>query len=128
MTTGLGISFPCSPTQTWVMTFLSALGTPIARRFEIWIPGTIPGTMAFQSGTCEKTPGLPGDYEGMSVASGQGIVGQTFQTRIPAIIESTADEPAKLKSSLDAAGLSSAIAIPVLATDGQPKAVVAWYF
>ena len=35
---GVGIPYRTSVDQTWVMTFLSAQATPIAERFEIWIP------------------------------------------------------------------------------------------
>ena len=35
---GVGIPYKTSPEQTWVMTLLSARATPIAQRFEIWVP------------------------------------------------------------------------------------------
>ena len=35
---GLGIPYPHPTGQIWVVTFLSARTTPLARRFEIWIP------------------------------------------------------------------------------------------
>lgn len=36
LTTGLGLPIPAPSGQTHVLTLLTALGTPIARRFEIW--------------------------------------------------------------------------------------------
>ena len=35
-TTGLGLPIPVPGGETYVLTLLSARGTPIARRFEIW--------------------------------------------------------------------------------------------
>ncbi|MGY4453664.1 hypothetical protein ACVWZR_008324 [Bradyrhizobium sp. i1.3.1] len=39
---GVGVPYRTGTDQTWVLTFLSAQATPIARRFEIWVPGRGP--------------------------------------------------------------------------------------
>lgn len=55
-----GLALPCAvpgPPQ-YVMTFLSALNTPIAQRVEVWRPG--PGGWCLADGFCETTGALPG--------------------------------------------------------------------
>ncbi len=128
VTTGLGIPYTYDPNRPWVVTFLSARGTPIARRFEIWVPGSSPDTMVFHSGTCDSVPDFAESYAGMALAAGDGIVGRVAKTGAPNIIETNEGEPAVTKASLARAGLSSAVAMPILDDDGRSKAVVAWYF
>ena len=55
---GVGIPYTTSSDQTWVMTFLSAQATPIARRFEIWVPNPSRTELVFQSGDCSKDADL----------------------------------------------------------------------
>ena len=59
-----GLGIPCffDPSQIYVMTFLSALGTPIARRFEIWTPDEKGDGLTFHAGDCDKNPNLAADY------------------------------------------------------------------
>ncbi len=55
-----GLALPCSVPgpQQFVLTFLSALGTPIARRVEVWRPA--PGGWALTDGFCETQGTLAG--------------------------------------------------------------------
>ena len=55
---GVGIPYSTSSDQTWVVTFLSAQATPIARRFEIWVPNPSRTELVFQSGDCSKNADL----------------------------------------------------------------------
>ncbi len=47
---GVGIPYTTGNDQTWVMTFLSAQATPIAKRFEIWVPDQTRSALVFHSG------------------------------------------------------------------------------
>jgi hypothetical protein len=73
-----GLGIPCSPDpdQVYIMIFLSALGTPIARRFEIWVPNKKGDGLTFQSGDCDKIPDLAADYGSTRLTRGEGVVGK----------------------------------------------------
>ena len=128
LSTGVGIPCPYDPARTWVMTFLSALGTPIARRFEIWVPDDSLDKLRLHAGACDQNARLATDYEAMRLAKGEGVIGQSLHTGVPAVIDSAANEPSWLKQSLDAAGLNAAVTMPIMGHDAKPKAIVAWYF
>src|SRR6188768_1851197 len=51
---GVGIPYRTSAERTWVVTFLSAQATPIAARFEIWVPNESRSALVFQSGDCSR--------------------------------------------------------------------------
>lgn len=124
-----GLGIPCSsdPGQMYVMTFLSALGTPIARRFEIWAPSENGDGLTFQSGDCDKNPNLAADYESARLAKGEGVIGQVWLTGVPVVKENLAADPTMIGSSTRAAGLKAIVAMPIIERGGL-KAVVAWYF
>jgi len=128
LNSGLGLPCPYDPERAWVMTFLSALGTPIARRFEIWVPDAEGHELTFSSGTCEKTPTLAEDYEFASFAPGEGLAGGVWKSGVPAVTEDLSGEPERQRASLAAAGWRAAVAMPVLTSKGATAAVVSWYF
>ena len=80
---GLGIPYPHASGQTWVMTFLSARDTPIARRFEIWVPNEAGDALIFQAGDCDQNTQLAADYQSAKVGKGEGTVGQVWLAGIP---------------------------------------------
>jgi len=124
-----GLGIPCSPDpcQMYVMTFLSALGTPIARRFEIWRPNENGNGLTFHSGDCDQNPNLAIDYEFASFARGEGVVGKVWLTGTPTVKESLATDSTVIGDSARAAGLDAIVATPVIER-GRLKAVIAWYF
>ena len=124
---GLGIPYPHASGQTWVMSFLSARDTPIARRFEIWIPNAAGDALVFQAGDCEQNTGLALDYQGAEVGAGEGAIGRAWLTGTPAVHATTADDPSPAGRSAGAAGLTAMLAVPIMAEQGL-KAVVVWYF
>jgi hypothetical protein len=124
---GLGIPYPHASGQTWVMTFLSARDTPIARRFEIWGPNETGDALIFHAGDCEHNPQLAADYQSAKINSGEGAVGQVWSSGVPTVRESMADDPSAAGRSAVAAGLNAMVAMPVMNETGL-KAVVAWYF
>lgn len=133
-----GLGLPCSAGdgRTYVLTFLSALGTPIARRFEVWAPvggpgagGSSPhagggGELRFVEGRCESTPELARDYMDVRIRRGEGILGRVALTGIPAA--STDLTAPEIPASVREARMESVVALPILA-NGALRAVVAWY-
>lgn len=67
------------------MTFLSALGTPIVRRFEIWVPDTRRGGLVFQAGIGEEGEDLAKAYAACTIERGAGTLGHAWRAGIPAI-------------------------------------------
>jgi hypothetical protein len=110
---GFAISCSTPGPDTYVMAFLSALGTPLVRRFETWLPDPAGASLTRLEGFCEVAGPL--DLGDESVASGKGAVGQAFAQGVPAIGEAAV------------AGMDTVVALPVL-NGGRVVAVVTWYF
>jgi hypothetical protein len=129
-----GLGIPCSAGngQAYVMTFLSALGTPIARRFEVWAPAANaaapggPGVLRFVSGRCDSGADLEAVYSAVQVSRGDGILGQVAETGVPAVSDDLVAARATESARSPAAGLKAVVAVPILA-GGVLKSVVAWY-
>jgi len=119
-----GLAIPCSTPgrETWVLAMLSALGTPIARRLEIWRPDFSGEALALQSGFCESA-GVLSDT-GATLARHQGSVGRCWSSGLPVATPSLASEPGPVPA---LPGLSSVFVLPVLG-DGRFVAAVAMYF
>ena len=122
---GLGIPFFHVPHHTYVLAFLSALGTPIARRFVVWEP-TADG-MAFTGGDCDCNPDFARAYQGVVLATGVGPIGATQRSGLPCLTESLASDSTALGQSARAAGLNALMTLPII-EGGHLKAVVAMYF
>jgi len=124
-----GFAVPCSSrgAGSYVMAFLSALATPIARRVEIWRPEASGERLLRSAGFCEALGSLDAAAQEISVDAGQGTIGRPSWTGIPAFSESAAGEPGAAGASAAAAGLSSLVAMPVL-QNGRLVATVALYF
>ena len=123
---GLGIPYPHASGQTWVMTFLSARDTPIARRFEIWVPNEARDGLIFHAGDCDQNTQLAADYQSAKIGRGEGTVGQVWSSGIPAVRESATDDPSVAGRSAVAAGLNAMVALPIM-NDSGLRAVVVWY-
>src|SRR5207249_113101 len=108
-------------------TLLSARDTPIARRFEIWVPNAEHDALIFNAGDCDESTQLATDYESVKIAKGEGTVGQVWATSLPAVRDSLSADTSPTGRSAVAAGLESMVAMPVMNNAGL-KAVVAWYF
>jgi hypothetical protein len=124
-----GFAVPCPvPTPDhFVMAFLSALGTPIVRRFETWEPDVGRERLQRSAGFCEVGGTLAPGVAGTVQQCGQGTIGKVLLTGAPAFSDNAAAEPAGVGDSAAAAGLQSLVAFPVL-RDGRLVAAVAWYF
>jgi DNA-binding transcriptional ArsR family regulator len=124
-----GLAIPCanSGSETWVLAFLSALGSPLARRIEVWLPDIGRTELHRVAGFCELLGKLPAGESERPIARGASVIGQTLVTGIPAISRHAGDEPGELGASAKAAGLQVLLAMPLL-RDGRLLAVIGWYF
>jgi hypothetical protein len=121
ITTGLGIPVANSHEKTYVMTFLSAKATPIAKRIQIWIPEG--NQLVCQQGYSKTSNNLAEIFETISVDKGVGALGRVWLTGMPLVTGNLQDED--YNPELDA--LSSMLAIPVI-EQGRLKAIVAFLF
>jgi hypothetical protein len=123
---GFAIPCPVPGDEHYVMAFLSALGTPIARRVEIWKPDAAREHLHLDGGFCEYAGTLAAGSR-QALERGQGTIGQLLLTGIPGISAEAASEPGGVGAAAGAAGLSSLVAMPVV-RQGRLVAAVAWYF
>ncbi len=124
---GLGMPVFSEPGQHYVMTFLSAMGTPIARRFEVWAPQKDNKALIFNAGHCDSVSDFAQDYASTQLYPGDSPISRAWMTGIPEICESVADDSSAIGASSRKAGLETMLALPVL-ENGRLKAVVAFYF
>ncbi|HWH85036.1 MAG TPA: GAF domain-containing protein [Burkholderiaceae bacterium] len=124
---GYAIPCPIRKNEHYVMTFLSALNTPIARRFEIWVPDAARERLVFNGGFCEAGGVLRAAPHGPSIEPGHGTIGRAFLNGVPAVTDDAAAEPGGLGAAAAESGLAALAAVPVIG-EGRLAAVVAWYF
>jgi hypothetical protein len=123
---GLGIPYPHPSGETWVLNFLSVRDTPLARRFEIWIPNQLQDALVFHAGDCDQNPDMGTAYASASIKKGDGAIGQAWASEL-ATVANLADEPAPAGRSTAKDGLSVIVAMPFM-DKRDLKAIVAWYF
>jgi hypothetical protein len=123
---GFAIPCPVPGDEHYVMAFLSALGTPIARRVETWKPDAAREHLHLDGGFCEYA-GLLAAGARPALERGQGTIGGLLLTGIPGVSAEAAGEPGGVGAAAAAAGLSSLVAMPVV-RHGRLVAAVAWYF
>lgn len=121
LTTGLGLPVPTPASTDYVLTLLSARGTPIARRFEIWDArpakrGAAGGAVLID-GICAREGALWSDDAPREIDSWQGPIGRVLGTGLPLVETGSAGI---------AAGYSSMVALPIYGPDALSH-VVAWY-
>lgn len=124
-----GFAIPCSVPgpDSYVMAVLSALATPIVRRFESWLPDTDGRHLQRSEGFCESAGALDMGNAQERVEKGQGVLGLAFASGTPLVSQQAVNEPGGVGSAARAVGLATVVALPVL-HDGHVVAVVAWYF
>lgn len=119
LTTGLGLPIPVPGGRTYVLTLLSARGTPIARRFELWDVRNGEGgkEAILADGICAKEGPLWDEDNPRRTAVWQGPVGKVLGTGLPAVEQGT---PAI------APGYDTMVALPIYQGDAIAN-IVAWY-
>jgi hypothetical protein len=120
---------PCSnrDDDTYVLAFLSALDTPIARRIEVWRPQADGLRLHRVDGFCEVAGSLGRGARSRVIERGQGSIGQPSLTGLPALSEHAQAEPGGVGEDATQAGLRTLMALPVL-RDGRLVATVVLYF
>jgi hypothetical protein len=103
-----GFAIPCNAAgpDSYVMAFLSALATPIVRRFETWLP--VDGTLQRLEGFCETEGALDGGSLAPAPALQRALI-----TAVPQVDPVNVGDP------------KAVFALPVLKA-GEVAAVVAW--
>lgn len=127
LTTGIGFPVPVPGSKPYVLTLLSALGTPIARRFEIWDarPARVgkSGNAVLIDGICERAGALwkdDGDglnTEAPTASPWKGVIGQVLGSGLPVVARKSAGLPE---------GYSAFVGLP-LHRGGGLSHIVAWY-
>ncbi|TDL90905.1 GAF domain-containing protein [Meridianimarinicoccus aquatilis] len=122
LTTGLGLPIPVPGGDSFVLTLLSAKGTPIARRFEIWdaraAKAGAPGTAKLIDGICEREGPL-WDAENAgnekTAKAWSGPIGRVLGTGVPTT-----------QTGAGANGYQMMVALPIH-RGGELAHIVAWY-
>lgn len=122
LTTGLGLPIPAPGKKTFVLTLLSALGTPIAHRFEIWDarPAKVgqENAAVLADGICAREGALWSDETQAEtrVKAWEGLVGKVLGTGLPVVERGGAGTH----------GYDTFVGLPIY-REGQVSRVVAWY-
>lgn len=121
LTTGLGLPVPTPGDQTYVLTLLSARGTPLARRFEIWDarPAKVGGKSeaVLIDGICAREGPLWEEENPAKIEAWQGLVGRVLGSGLPVVEQGGPGI---------AAGYDTAVALPIYHGDAVAQ-VIAWY-
>ncbi len=119
-----GLALPCTSLghESYVMTFLSAAESPVARRIESWVAGD-GATPERHFGHCEVLGPLPG---GEALAAGSTI-GRVFASGVPALSVRADSEPGELGASAARAGLGAVLAMPVIGDEGVREVAVLYF-
>jgi hypothetical protein len=123
---GIGIPYIHRSGHVWVMTLLSARDTPIARRVEIWVPDERQSALTLQSDDCGESAEHPLNQARATIGRGEGIIGQVWRNKIPAVCADLSADPTGAARSAVGAGLNSVVAMPVMDASSL-AAIVAWY-
>jgi hypothetical protein len=120
ITTALAIPAWIYEKDAYVMTFLSAKGTPIARRFEIWEPNNESRTLSFKDGYSHGNKDLVELYENVEISKEDPILGKVWKTACPVLTKNDTMEYAP-------GDCDNVLALPIL-ENGFCKAVIAFYY
>lgn len=125
ITSAIGLPFSYYTERDYVLTFLSAHSTPIALRFEIWIPDREHGYLFYHAGTCEKGEDLRSLHKNIRIRRGHSLLGQVWLSGIPAISRDLIND--KLVNEDSSSGLTTGLVMPII-EEGYLKSVVAFMF
>ena len=108
-----------------MLTFLSAYSTPIALRFEIWIPDRERGYLFYHAGSCEKEEDIRSLHKNTHIRRGESLLGKVWLTGIPAISRDLIND--KLINEDSSSGLTTGLVMPII-EEGYLKSVVVFMF
>jgi len=118
---------PVPGDATYVLAFLSALGTPIARRFEVWKPDAKREHLHLEDGFCEQGGRIVSAPRHLALGRGQGTIGQVLVTGVPGLSDAAGAEPNGWGDAAAELGLASLLVMPIVER-GRLVAAAAWYF
>ena len=124
ITMPFGIPFNYQHNES-VLTFLSALDSPIANCCEIWVPERNHNYLFFHDGKNEMEGDLHKLYKDKKVERGQGLLGEVWLSGCPQITRNITNDllmPKELASQYEAV-----LAIPII-DNGLLRSIVAIYF
>ena len=124
ITTGLGIPFFNKQGNEYTLTFFSALGTTIARHFEIWIPDEAQQKLTLLSSHTD-TDNYDFVQSMTNIPRGQGLTGTVWMTGRPAVSHNLQEDG--LVSDGAETELNAALVMPINA-DGKLKAIINLFF
>ena len=87
ISTALGIPVCYKEGRCYLMTFLSAKATPIARQIEVWLPEANKERLVFSKGYSEKAIDLKDSYSTTAYTKDEGLLGQVWRTETPVIVD-----------------------------------------
>lgn len=119
ITTALALPAWMKEEDGYVMTFLSAKGTPIARRFEIWIPDDTGEALVFRDGHCDDGTDLSEQYALTRLEKHTTVLGNVWKTGYPILTDNFELEGEQID-------FSSLLALPII-QNGFCKAIVVFY-
>jgi hypothetical protein len=119
------IGWPCAVRGggAWVMALLSARRSPIAGRFETWLPEP-DGRFRLGGGFCESGDDLAARWQGPIAVP---LFAEVTRTLVPALTLDLSEGLGMAGQAAAAAGLNSAVVLPILSR-GRVNAVVVWYY
>ena len=120
ITTALALPAWMNEEDGYVMAFLSAKSTPIAHRFEIWIPDETGEALIFRDGYCDRGNRLDEIYALTRLSKEDSIAGKVWKTGYPILSDTITPK----EGEIDFQGL---LALPIL-QNGFCVSVVMFYF
>jgi len=120
ITTALALPAWMYEEDAYVMTFLSAKGTPIARRFEVWVPVVSDDTLLFHDGYCEEGTDLFALYTERTRGKYTSLTGKSWKTGLPILTECHEPDDGDIT-------FTGSLILPII-QNGFCKAVVELYF
>lgn len=120
ITTALAIPAWMHESEGYVMSFLSAKGTPIARRFEVWVPDAAGSLLEFADGHCDMGTDLSARYAQRKLDRMTSLSGSVWRTGRPVLTE-------RYDHDEDDVEFEALLALPIM-QNGFFKAVVKFYF
>lgn len=92
ITTGLAIPFFDTQSDVQILTLLSASGTPIAHRFEIWSVDAEKDALVFTDGYCVSGTNLAELHQEKYISRGMGRLGEVWRCGKPVIVQEDAKD------------------------------------
>jgi hypothetical protein len=125
ITSAIGLPLTYYTDKEYVLTFLSAHSTPIALRFEIWIPDREHDFLFFHTGKCEQGEDIQTLYKTRHITRGAGLLGKVWLTGVPAISKDLVSDGLINKDTTS--GLTTGFVMPTIA-EGFLRSVVVFMF